>query len=948
MRKLELYLSAAMLVAVLPAWQEASGRVDWNQAKAVDAAPASSQVHMLGSRDLRHVGVHDAGSFYTPLSDGMISNGFARSQFDPETGRYIEATTYPAGSSLRYIWGGGLWVGGLVASDTLVSTGVDGWFVTYEILPADGNVGGVYRTGRFADDEFVTTLFDTIVNNFSGPLHTPMGLEVRHTSYSWADTLYDDFVIIDYVVKSIGGEHIRDGWVGIYLDEDISHDSRVMTGYSDDCSGFLDTLFADNDPTRRLRAAYSYDNDGDPSIGGHWDSTSVRSAVAVALLAANFPLDRVNFNWWLPNGNPSLDFGPRRIGTPEDPLRLFADSNLGAPVTDADRHYLLSHPEVDYDQIETAIHDSSDGWIPVPAPRAVDYADGYDTRFMYSFGPFDLMPGDSACFTIALVAAGNLHVNAFDFAESFDPLAPNTFRQKLDFSYLIRQVRRADSVYQSGYMLPIPGPPAGLTIADYDDGYVDLVWNTSDRPDAAGYYVYVKDTVTDDIWRRALGHLTADTAVRIYVFEPMDTYFFAVSLRDVQGRESKLSLPVSVVPARPHPPESLAVTLEGRVPVVSWRPHVDTALQVFNIYRSAWSEGISLYDSTVALRYYDYGAESGIKYNYKVSAVNTTGLESEVVGPVSAVPLALDQGILYCNLNRYGFSGFGLYPRKFTDRLYESVASVVPTSRFDIDFEPMPLKQMADYSIIIFDAADIPRISWIKEDSVAYYLRGGGKAVFITPAFGSITFTKTVSRYGPGNFYYDLLKLDSSVTPALVFQNGAFTGDLKGCLQQRPGYPYLEADRAKLDEVTRPVNGYIPLSGYLFPTGEAEPLYTYVSSNPDTVNHGQINGIRYLGQDYGVVLLYFPLVAMKETDNFAALRQALIDLGTDMSCGDVNEDGTVNIADVLYLINHLYRGGPPPNDSWRADADCSSGLGLPDILVLINYIFRGGWLTCCQ
>jgi hypothetical protein len=28
--------------------------------------------------------------------------------------------------------------------------------------------------------------------------------------------------------------------------------------------------------------------------------------------------------------------------------------------------------------------------------------------------------------------------------------------------------------------------------------------------------------------------------------------------------------------------------------------------------------------------------------------------------------------------------------------------------------------------------------------------------------------------------------------------------------------------------------------------------------------------------------------------------------------GDANGDGTVNVADAVYLINYIFKGGPPP------------------------------------
>ena len=61
--------------------------------------------------------VHDAGRFYTPIYEGLISNGYGAYAIDPETGDSVRATCYPKGSKLGYVFSGGIWVGGLVDND---------------------------------------------------------------------------------------------------------------------------------------------------------------------------------------------------------------------------------------------------------------------------------------------------------------------------------------------------------------------------------------------------------------------------------------------------------------------------------------------------------------------------------------------------------------------------------------------------------------------------------------------------------------------------------------------------------------------------------------------------------------------------------------------------------------------------------------------------------------
>jgi hypothetical protein len=36
-------------------------------------------------------------------------------------------------------------------------------------------------------------------------------------------------------------------------------------------------------------------------------------------------------------------------------------------------------------------------------------------------------------------------------------------------------------------------------------------------------------------------------------------------------------------------------------------------------------------------------------------------------------------------------------------------------------------------------------------------------------------------------------------------------------------------------------------------------------------------------------------------------------LSFEGNCGDVNNSGTINILDITYLINYVYKGGPEPD-----------------------------------
>ncbi|MCK4225038.1 MAG: hypothetical protein KAX39_07640 [candidate division Zixibacteria bacterium] len=63
--------------------------------------------------------------------------------------------------------------------------------------------------------------------------------------------------------------------------------------------------------------------------------------------------------------------------------------------------------------------------------------------------------------------------------------------------------------------------------------------------------------------------------------------------------------------------------------------------------------------------------------------------------------------------------------------------------------------------------------------------------------------------------------------------------------------------------------------------------------------------------------------------------------------GDANGDEVIDLGDVVYLINYLYKGGPAPDPLEMGDNNCDEVVDLGDLVYLINYLFKNGPLPCC-
>ncbi len=62
--------------------------------------------------------------------------------------------------------------------------------------------------------------------------------------------------------------------------------------------------------------------------------------------------------------------------------------------------------------------------------------------------------------------------------------------------------------------------------------------------------------------------------------------------------------------------------------------------------------------------------------------------------------------------------------------------------------------------------------------------------------------------------------------------------------------------------------------------------------------------------------------------------------------GDANSNGEITIADVVFLINYLFKSGEPPIPLANGDVDCVKGVTITDAVYIVNYLFKSGDEPC--
>lgn len=74
-------------------------------------------------------------------------------------------------------------------------------------------------------------------------------------------------------------------------------------------------------------------------------------------------------------------------------------------------------------------------------------------------------------------------------------------------------------------------------------------------------------------------------------------------------------------------------------------------------------------------------------------------------------------------------------------------------------------------------------------------------------------------------------------------------------------------------------------------------------------------------------------------DMLLALRYSFVN-------GDVNTDNNINLADIIFLADYVFKSGLVPHPLKVGDVNCDTSVGLTDIVYLVNYVFKAGLPPC--
>ncbi|HOP07942.1 MAG TPA: fibronectin type III domain-containing protein [candidate division Zixibacteria bacterium] len=496
-------------------------------------------------------------------------------------------TPYLSGND--YLFGGAIWIGGIVNGDTLVSVSADGWSSGREMYPDggyyDASVRAVdYFSGTTYHSHFSDTVISAVETCACCPPYVPLNLDLSLRSYSYDITEYSGIVIYDLIITNVGQSEIEQGYSGFHIDVDAGSWSDDIQPSADDVSGSLPAL----------GIGYAMDNDGDFAY-----SPATDRALASMIIKSSTAYERVNFNWWLSNITASYDFGPRLKGTVDDPYRDFGTGGTGTPVGDSNKYYILSHEEWDYDQVFTGTIEPDDSiWMYPLEDIAVDFADGFDTRYLLSAGPFDLSPGESERVVLAMFSGGAVHVDTTNGDNLY--VNPELYLAGLNLSGLESTALAARDLVDTvlNPLLPV----MGTRIIENNTDEVIVQWDPWVFPEVTGYAVYLREIESSSLthpgvlepWLTiAIDDLYTTVAAgpRSYTFTDLDqNNVYAVAVANIS--DEGVGLPGAPVVFRPggNQPgpavdQRYAFSIEGSSVELTFADTTGMTVDHYNIYR---------------------------------------------------------------------------------------------------------------------------------------------------------------------------------------------------------------------------------------------------------------------------------------------------------------------------------------------------------------------------
>ena len=377
----------------------------------------------------------------------------------------------------------------------------------------------------------------------------------------------------------------------------------------------------------------------------------------------------------------------------------------------------------------------------------------------------------------------------------------------------------------------------------------------------------------------------------------------------------------------PRPPQFVSVDPDSMYISVVWNANTELDFSHYHLLRRVsvgnWEV---VADGTTDTVIIDTDVTAHVTYSYAILAIDNDLNRSDTSRVIAAIPATFDRPLLLVDETTY--DAYAPTENQQT-QFYNLVLEGVAFDRFNIDDAATRLSRSkaGEYGAIFWsDDDNTAHLLNNSRDSLDWYL-GYGANMFLE-GWRSVYSVTGPSYLYPGDFFYDhfgLSRVQLNAQPQFVCADGE--GDWPA-LDLNPGAPLY----GQISNIT--VFDAAP---------NAEVIYRFRSNVPGSYFDGKPVGIGFSTGFAKRVVLGFPIFYLTESSAQALVQRVLAYFAEPTPhYGDVNHDGRVNIQDITFLINYLYKGGPAPSVLNDADANGDCRINIQDITYLIRYLYQSG------
>jgi len=383
----------------------------------------------------------------------------------------------------------------------------------------------------------------------------------------------------------------------------------------------------------------------------------------------------------------------------------------------------------------------------------------------------------------------------------------------------------------------------------------------------------------------------------------------------------------------PQSPQGVAAGPDFQQIILNWQANRELDLSHYRIVRrDSLTDWAVLHDNVLDTIFVDETVEGHKTYEYIVLAIDNDLNVSDSSLTVSAVAATFDGGVLLVDETSAGGS---LNPSEIAQAaFYTSILAGTEFDMLEVSGGGDQLKRTlaGQYSSILWfdDDINVKNFS-ASQDSLTWYL--GYSTNFVLGGWMTLYDNEGGEVLAPGDFSYDVFHI-TQIAMQDDFDFGGATGV--------GGWPDLQFKPHPLFGDNLPSICVFDV----LPDVEVIATFNSISANPTF--DGKAVAVAYDNGDGRSVALGFPVYYLTEASGEALMTAILNYFGEgagEYVYGDANNDESVNLLDILYLILVVYRDGPvpvPPN-SGDVNSDCE--INLLDILYLIDYIYGSSGLA---